>query len=281
MLRDLPRTAWSDPDSFVELVSILAKSGTLSSKYHGVIKERIYLLHCIWEQAQQFEGVRQALPSVVKRCIRLYLPIIRIFRKPDLLHCKNEVGEACLRTRWPVWHLKEAFVTFLPDEWLRDRDWVMKYVTQVGDDGMSLSSLVRSGFLRDRRMVADFLHRCTHNSFMRSTLPLEFYGDKELALDVGLKILDDISPSLQGDPDVLLHCACSGVSFFASRVGSRHTSNMDLACIAAEQPRRNAHQPDILQVVSPDLHGNRELQVGSWKIIYGACPCVISILYVV
>jgi hypothetical protein len=157
------------------------------------------------------------------------------------------------------WPLQEAFASFCPGDWLSSKTWLARFASQVVDQGKSLAFLVRHQYLKYPADVAGFLECCPDCYLSKGMLPVEYYGDKSLAIAVGVKILDAISPTLQEDEDVLLNAASEGLRFFVSKVGRRHRSNLRLACRVAETQRTNLHH-DVLEEVSKELLGERQLQ---------------------
>jgi hypothetical protein len=209
------------------------------------------------------EDERDAIGIILKQ----YLPSISFLykRKCQLDHLKLTIEEALCQHLVVEWPLEEAFASFLPRSWLLDEPWLMSNISRVDDKGLSISYLVREGYLLGRTDLINFMKQCPgyHFCYGRAKLPAEWYGDKQLAVDAlqaGVKILDSISPSLQDDPDVLMAAAGGSPSFFYTKVGSDHRSNLALACHAA----KHSPQPiDILRLVNPDLWSSRQLQACS------------------
>ena len=249
------------------------------------MRERLYLLKSIWSSATstsslRFEDERDAVGLSLKK----YLPCISFlydwnhYLSVDWMDkWKPAIEEACLHQNLPLdWPLDEAFVSFLPSRWLSDRSWILSYVTKVYDKGLSLSYLVRDRHLLGRTQVLTFLKQCPAHNFCdgRAKLPVEWHGDKQLAVDslqAGVGIIEAFSLSLQDDPDVLMAGAGTGPDFFKTAVGRKHRSNLTLACHAAKQPQNQLFFTDILKVVDPILVNSRQLQACSSQIVSINC----------
>jgi hypothetical protein len=142
------------------------------------------------------------LPVLFDLVMRHCLPGIQFFDHDLILAKRTELERCCCRdgSRWHT-RIGGCFAKMLPKQLLEDKRFVMKALSRVNDDGLSL---LECGMDRDKCVVKEFVkwQNCIHVT--------NFIDDLEVASNAVIHnayALDSLSMRLRRDSSVLRLCA--------------------------------------------------------------------------